>query len=186
MKTILIVDDEPRTRLGIQKTLDAWSAGRHRIESAASAVEALDWLTVSPVHILITDIRMPEVDGLQMLETLAARGPLPVIIVISGYAEFDYAKKALRLGVFDYLLKPIDKSILIETVQGALEHCSGKERLDAMEKIVDPMLLEASREEARYGAAIKDAVAYIYSHLHENISMKQVADQLHLNANRPA
>lgn len=182
MKTILIVDDEPRTRLGIQKTLAVWSAGSRRVEAAASAVEALDWVRANPVHVLITDIRMPEVDGLQMLETLARRGPLPVVIVISGYAEFDYAKKALRLGVFDYLLKPIDKSILIETVQKALERCDGKERLDAMEKIVDPLLLEASREEARYGAAIKEAVRYISNHLQENISMKQVAEQLHLNA----
>lgn len=181
MITILIVDDEPRTRLGIQKTLVAWSAGRYRVETAASAVEALDWLKADTAQIIITDVRMPEVDGLQMLEMLAGRGQLPVIIVITGYAEFEYAMKALRLGVFDYLLKPLNKSILIETVIKALEHYSGKERQGAMEKLVDPKLLEASLDEARYGAAIKGAISFINSHLHETISMKQVAEHLHLN-----
>lgn len=182
MKTILIVDDEPRTRLGIQKTLVAWSAGRHRIESAASGVEALEWLKGNTVHIIITDVRMPEIDGLQMLERLAARGQLPVVIVISGYAEFEYAKKSLQLGVFEYILKPLDKSILIDAVQKALELDSGRERLDAMEKLIDQKLLDVGRDEARYVTPIKDAINYIYAHLHETISMKQVAELLHLNA----
>jgi len=182
MKTILIVDDEPRTRLGIQKSLVAWSAGRHRIETAASGVEALEWLDKNPVHILITDVRMPEVDGLQMLETLAARGRRPVVIVISGFAEFEYAQKSVRLGVFEYLLKPLDKTKLVATVQKALELDSGRENLDAMEKLVDRKLLELGRDEARYAAPIKDAIGYIDAHLHEAIGMKQVAEQVHLNA----
>ncbi|KKC49148.1 chemotaxis protein CheY [Paenibacillus sp. D9] len=182
MKTLLIVDDEPRTRLGIQKTLTAWSAGRHRIETAASGVEALEWLKLNTAHIIITDVRMPEVDGLQMLETLAGRGPLPVIIVISGYAEFDYARKALQLGAFDYILKPLDKDILVETVQRAFELDDGRDRIDAMEKLVDAKLLEVGRGEARYGTPIKDAISYIDAHLEEPISMKQVAELTHLNA----
>lgn len=182
MKTILIVDDEPRTRQGIQKSLTAWSAGKHHIEAAASGVEALEWLNEHTAHIIITDVRMPEIDGLQMLERLSARGQLPVVIVISGYAEFEYARKSLKLGVFEYLLKPLDKSLLIDAVQRALELDSGRERMDAMEKLVDPKLLEAGRDEARYGLAVKDALQYIGDHLHEAIGMKQVADHLHLNA----
>lgn len=182
MKTILIVDDESRTRIGIKKTLDIWSAGRHRIETAANGIEALKWLEVNTVHIMITDVRMPKVDGLQMLEMLAARGQMPVVIVISSYAEFEYVKKSLQLGVFEYLLKPIDKSTLINTVQKALELDSSWDRLDAMEKLVDSKLLEVGREEARYGRVIKEAIQYIEKHLHEVISMKQVAEHLHLNA----
>ncbi|CAI6086400.1 response regulator transcription factor [Cohnella sp. JJ-181] len=181
MKTLLIVDDEPRTRLGIQKTLVAWAAGKYQIESAASGVEALEWLKTHPVHVIITDVRMPEIDGLQMLETLAARGPLPVVIVISGHAEFEYAKRSLQLGAFDYVLKPVDKSILIDTVQRAFERDSGRDRMDAMEKLVDPKLLEMGRDEARYSSSIKDAIAYIYDRLHDTVGMKQVAEHLHLN-----
>ncbi|MFC4599285.1 response regulator transcription factor [Cohnella hongkongensis] len=182
MKTILIVDDEPRTRQGIQKALTAWAAGKYRIESAASGVEALEWLREKPAHIIITDVRMPEIGGLQMLEMLGELGHRPVVIVISGYAEFEYAKKAISLGVFEYLVKPLDKTVLIDAVQRALQLDSGRERLDAMEKLVDPKLLEAGRDEARYGTAIKEAIGYIDAHLHEAIGMKQVAERLHLNA----
>jgi YesN/AraC family two-component response regulator len=182
MKTILVVDDEPRTRLGIQKTLVAWAAGRYRIEVAASGVEALEWLRENKAQILITDVRMPEVNGLQMLEELAVIGQKPVVIVISGYAEFEYAKKSLQLGAFDYLLKPLDKSVLVDAVQRAIALDTNKERIEVMEKLVDPKLLEVSREEARYGPSIKSAIAYIDEHLHEPISMKGVAEQLHLNA----
>lgn len=181
LKTILIVDDEPRTRLGIQNILIAWSAGRYRIEIAASAFEALDWLKANKAHIIITDVRMPEVDGLDMLEIMAMHGQLPVVIVISGYAEFEYVKKALQLGAFDYLLKPLDKTLLIETILRALERDRGKERLDAIEKLVDPKLLEANRDEARYSPVIRDAIRLISDQLHDSISMKQLAEQLHLN-----
>ncbi|NIK79238.1 YesN/AraC family two-component response regulator [Paenibacillus castaneae] len=182
MKTILIVDDEPRTRMGIKKTLEVWSVGRYRIEMVANGIDALKWLEVNTVHIIVTDVCMPEIDGLQMLEMLAERGQLPVVIVISSYAEFDYAKKSLQLGVFEYLLKPIDKSILIHTVQKALELDSSRDRLDAMEKLVDSKLLEVGRDEARYGSVIKEAIKYIDNHLHEMIGMKQVAEHHHLNA----
>lgn len=182
MITLLIVDDEPRTRLGIQKTLSIWAAGRYRVEAAASGVEALAWLETNTAHVIITDVRMPEIDGLQMLEALARRGPLPVIIVISGHAEFDYARKALQFGAFDYMLKPIDKDILLETVQRALQLEAGRERTQAMEKLVDSKLLEVGRSEARLGAPIKEAIGYIEAHLEEPISMKQIADLMHLNA----
>src|SRR5690606_17996205 len=80
------------------------------------------------------------------------------------------------------LLKPIDKSTLINTVIKALELDNSWDRLDAMEKLVDSKLLEVDRDEARYGRVIKEAIKYIDSHLHEVIGMKQVAEHLHLNA----
>lgn len=183
LRTILIVDDEPRTRLGIQKTIAAWSAGRHRIECAASGEEALAFVNENTTHVLITDIRMPDIDGLQMLQRLVTTSKqMPVVIVISGFAKFEYAKKALQLGVFEYLLKPLDRTVLVETVQKALELDSGRQRLDVMEKLVDPKLLEAGSGEARYSEAIREAVAYINNHMHENISVKHLADKLHMNA----
>lgn len=182
MKTIMIVDDEPRTRGGIQKTLAAWSAGKYRIETAASGVEALEWMNSNTAHVLITDVRMPEIDGLQMLELWEKRRPLPVVIVISGFAEFEYAKKAIQFGVVDYLLKPLDKTTLIHAVEKAIEVDSDRERQDAMEKLVDPKVLEVGRDEARYNAAIKSAIAYIYEHMEETVGLKQVAEHLHLNA----
>ncbi|CAM3827020.1 response regulator [Cohnella lubricantis] len=182
MTTILIVDDEHRTRQGIQRTLEAWSAGRYRIETAASGIEALEWLKTDSAQLIISDVRMPELGGLQLLEQLAARTPKPVFILISGYAEFEYAQQAIRLGVVEYLLKPLDKIDLIRAVEKALEHEQERQRQEVMEKLVDPKLLDSGREEAKYGRTVKDAIAYVDSCLHEPIGMKQVADHLHLNA----
>ena len=67
MKTILIVDDEPRTREGVRKTLEAWSSGRRRIVTASSGVEALEWSQDQVAHLVVTDIRMPEIGDLSSL-----------------------------------------------------------------------------------------------------------------------
>ena len=182
MKTILIVDDDRLTRDGIKKTLEIWSEGKHRIETSRSGAEALKWLEENTVHIIITDVNMPKISGLEMLELLNSQNQLPVVVVISGYAEFEYAKKSLQLGVFEYLVKPIDKSLLINTVQRALELDSNLERLNAIEKLVDPKLLEVRLNEAQYSSITNLAIQYINANLHESITMKQVADHFHLNA----
>ncbi|MBB6637129.1 response regulator transcription factor [Cohnella thailandensis] len=182
MKTLLIVDDEPRTRQGIKKTLEAWSAGRMRIETAASGVEALEWMKENPAHLIITDVRMPELGGLQMLERMAQAAPKPTVIVISGHAEFEYAHKALQLGVVEYLLKPLDKMKLIQAVEKALELEENRLRIGRMEKLLDPKLMEAGQEEAKYGQHVRDAISYIDGHLGDPIGMKQVAEHLHMNS----
>ena len=191
MKTLLIVDDEPRTRQGVRKTLEAWSAGRYRIETVASGVEALEWLKEHSAHLIITDVRMPEIGGLQMLEAIqgneggtgigSGSHHKPVVIVISGHAEFDYAQKAIQLGVVEYLLKPLDKPRLIQAVEKALEAEEERHRIGRMEKLVDPKLLEAGQE-AKYGQPVRDAIAFVDEHMRDAIGMKQVADHLHLNA----
>lgn len=182
MKTILIVDDEHRTRQGISRKLEAWSAGRYRIETAASGIEAIAWLETNSAQLIISDVRMPELGGIQLLEQLANRSPRPVFILISGYAEFEYAQKAIRLGVVEYLLKPLDKTELIGAVEKALQYDQERQRQEVMEKLVDPKLLETGQDEAKYGRTVKDAIAYVDHYLHEPIGMKQVAEHLHLNA----
>ncbi|WP_036719624.1 response regulator transcription factor [Paenibacillus harenae] len=180
-KTILIVDDEPRTRQGIKKTLEAWAAGQYTIETASSAVEVLAILDRRLVQLLITDIRMPELGGLAMIEALQSKPHKPVVIVISGHPEFDYAQKALQLGVVDYLLKPIDKAKLVRTVEQALQVDEKRNRIEKMEKLVDTKLLETGDEESRYSPPVREAIAYIDTHLGEAIGMRQLADMLHLN-----
>lgn len=98
MKTILIVDDEPRTRQGIRKTLEAWSCGRHRIEMASSGVEALAWLQQNEAHLLVTDIRMPEVGGLELVERLSAM-TLPLwLLLFPGILNSIMLRKHFSLG----------------------------------------------------------------------------------------
>lgn len=119
-KTILIVDDEPLTREGIRKTLEAWSIGRYHIISSSNGAEALEVLNTRPVHLLITDIRMPEISGLQVVEDSRSTGHKPVVIVISGHPDFQYAQTAIQLGVVNYLLKPIKR---VSSLKLLNRHC---------------------------------------------------------------
>ncbi|WP_054956201.1 response regulator transcription factor [Paenibacillus dakarensis] len=182
MKTILVVDDEPRTREGVRKTLEAWSSGQYHIETASSGVTALDWLQHHHADILLTDIRMPEIGGLELLERLNSLSHQPVVIIMSGHSEFDYARQGLRYGAVDYLLKPLDKRKMIEAVELALKRGDKLGRIEQMEKLVDPKLLEAVQQEKVCNVQVKEALRYLDDHLNETISLRDIADHLHLNS----
>lgn len=181
-RTILIVDDEPRTRQGIKQTLEIWAAGRYSVETADNGIEAQERLQQGRVHLLITDVRMPEISGLDLIRSLKGETRKPVIIVISGYAEFQYVQEAMRLGAVNYLLKPLDKQELLQVVEGALKLEEEGQRREKMEKMVDPKLLEMDSEQAGMGEPVKEALAYVEQHLHEQLTMAEIAGRIHLNA----
>lgn len=181
-RTILVVDDEPRTRQGIRQTLEVWAAGRYIVETADNGIDARDRLLQGRVHLLITDVRMPEVSGLDLIRSLEGEVRKPVIIVISGYAEFEYVQQALRLGAVNYLLKPLDKVELVQVVEAALKQEEEQQRHEKLEKLVDHKLMEIDPDTAGMGEPVKEALAYVEQHLHEQLSMAEVAGMIHLNA----
>lgn len=182
-KTILVVDDEPRSRMGFKRILEEWSAGRHRVLDADSGVAALDVLRREQIDLIVSDIRMPEVSGLDLLEETERLGlPYkPVSLLISGYAEFQYAQRALRLGAVNYLLKPVSKAKLIEAVEKALEIGEDRQRMKRMEKMVDPVLLELDEQRPTGNEAVNRAVRYIEEHLAEPFSLADVARHIPVN-----
>ncbi|MGO4180855.1 response regulator [Paenibacillus sp. MCAF9] len=183
MKTILIVDDEPRTREGVRKVLEAWSAGQYRIETASNGIEAMEWLKHNEANLLITDIRMPEIGGLDLVERINEQllHP-PVVIIISGHPEFDYAQKALQFGVVEYLLKPLDKTKLIKAVELAMKREESKHRIERMEKLMDPKLLDIAQEEDSYSPQVQEAIQYLKDNLQKPLTMRDTAEHLHMNA----
>lgn len=182
MNTILVVDDEPRTREGVRKVLESWSAGKCRVVTAASGVEALAWLKENEADLMITDIRMPELGGLDLIERVMALPHPPTVIVISGHPEFDYARRAMQYGVMEYLLKPIDKIKLIQAVESALKRKDELHRIERMEKLVDRKLLETVQHDNAYSAPVQEAIQYLESRIHEQVTLRDMADHLHLNA----
>lgn len=107
MYHILIVDDEKIERKGLQfllKRIDAeWA-----VEEAGNGRDALELLKQKKFDIMLTDIKMPFMDGLQLIEEAVKLDPEMKIVIVSGYGEFEYARKALSLRVVDYMLKPIE------------------------------------------------------------------------------
>jgi two-component system, response regulator YesN len=180
-KNIVIVDDEPRTRQGLQRTLESWNNGEYSILTAESGEEVMQIAAESKIHILLSDIRMPEMSGLQLLKNIQNKGMSPVVIVISAYSEFEYAQEALRLGVVNYLLKPIGKKKLIEAVEEAVKVLEKQVRAGIIELVVDKKIADASNKMATTKDTIKKAISYIDQHLKEELSLKEVAAHVHLN-----
>ncbi|MFC3844969.1 response regulator transcription factor [Paenibacillus sp. MAH-36] len=106
---VLIVDDEELIRTGIARLVEQADAAFQVIGTCSSAKEAIICLEMQEVDLIITDIRMPEMDGLELLVEARRLRPNIFSMVISGYDEFEYARSALKLGVSDYILKPIDR-----------------------------------------------------------------------------
>ncbi|WP_245208191.1 response regulator transcription factor [Sediminibacillus dalangtanensis] len=119
---MLIVDDEPIIRNGLTKTIP-WE--KYTIEVAEAAHDGLDAIkkinAADDIDIVVTDVRMPNQDGLQLAAYLAEHYPAIRIIILSGYDDFDYAKQAMHAGVKDYLLKPVDIDELITVVRKTSE-----------------------------------------------------------------
>ena len=117
MYSILIVDDEEIILNGIRDAVTASPLPIRSIHTAASADAALRIFEREPCDILLTDIRMPDMDGLEMAEHARRIWPETRIIFLTGYQDFEYVRKALRLNSEDYLLKPVPDDKLIQVIE---------------------------------------------------------------------
>jgi DNA-binding NtrC family response regulator len=103
-KRILIVDDEENTRIGLSKLL---SQEGFEVESASNGNEALDYLIDKTVNLVISDINMPDMNGLAFLRELGRKHPSTNVIMITAYGGVESYLEAMNLGAFEYLHKPI-------------------------------------------------------------------------------
>jgi two-component system response regulator YesN len=114
---IVIVEDELKTRNGIINLINKYCQGHEIVGEAENGVVGLEVIENEKPDLIIMDIRMPEMDGLEMLAQLKKKEIKTKIIILSGYSEFEYAQKAIAFGVSEYLLKPI----LVEHLMNAME-----------------------------------------------------------------
>jgi two-component system response regulator YesN len=124
MYKVLIADDEPSICQGLSTFIDWNEFGFQVVDTAEDGEEAMEKLKAGSYNLLLTDIRMPIMDGLELIQNLRKFNQSIRIIVVSGYNDFDFAKKAIKYGVDGYLLKPIDRKELIQyvtTIKGELD-----------------------------------------------------------------
>ncbi len=114
MIRVMIVEDEPPIARLVKGLVEQASPFFEVVSCEDNGQMALERFAQEPVDLVITDIRMPVMDGLQLLEQLHEKYPLCVTVVLSGYQDFSYAQSALRQGAFDYLLKPVSREKLSE------------------------------------------------------------------------
>ena len=116
---ILVVDDEPQILALVSRFL---RRVEYDVEAAYSGAEALAFLRQSPFALVLSDLKMPEVDGLQILEEVREHYPDTVFILMTAFGTIDSAVSVLRRGAYDYLTKPLELDDLLSTVERALEH----------------------------------------------------------------
>ena len=126
MYKVLIVDDEKIIRMGI-KNIIPWNAiGFQEVFAAASGNEALKMIEEHMPDVMITDIQMTEMTGLELIEQVKAIKNDMRIVVLTGYDSFDYARECLRMQVVDFLLKPIDEDLLTQLMKDQVEYLDQK------------------------------------------------------------
>lgn len=166
---ILIIDDEPKIRNGLSNLLtrrEGWEvAGAYE-----NAADALKYLAVNQVDVMITDIKMPEISGLELIARIRERDKKTAIIILSGYSNFQFAQRVIELGVSRYLTKPTNPRELICVLEETEKKLGGKqEKEEDSGKI--PNLF------------VQKAADYIKLNYSEKISIKEIADQLYLSPN---
>jgi len=134
---VLVVDDEPGQREVLMMILN--SAG-YEVESAATAKGALAAAAKRPVDLVLSDLKLPDMDGLGLLDRLLAAASPPCVVMMTAYGTIDSAVQAMRKGAFYYLTKPLDRNVLLLTISRAFEQIRLREENRSLSRRLEESL----------------------------------------------
>jgi len=176
MYTVMIVDDEQAIRRGLAAKLNWESLGFRIAAEASNGEEALELLAREPVDLVITDVKMPRLDGIGLIERCRSFHPATRFIVLSGYDDFQYATAAMRHKAEDYLLKPVIRKELAERL------CLVRKGLDAEREQASLQREEIGRTRAYFAAMREQFVLYAVKEDGDPQIVQARAQQLELAA----
>ncbi|SFT06656.1 response regulator [Paenibacillus sp. BC26] len=184
---LLIADDEHIIREGLREGI-AWSEfGIEEVYGAENGVEALELYRAHEPEIVITDIRMPGIDGLELSRQIRAISDRTRIIVLSGYSDFQYAKQAIGFGVSEYELKPVKiKSLtaLVDRLKDAvLEEKRIEEELREAESLRKRLSEEKVERMPHRHPTIAMAIAYMQEHYAQDLTAELLASHVDISPN---
>jgi YesN/AraC family two-component response regulator len=177
MYSVLIVDDERWIRASLKKVVERTELPFKVTHEASHGLEALDLIKQHDIDVIITDIRMPVMDGLQLVRSLTEKKKDTEIIIVSGHDEFHYAQQAVKLGVRDYLLKPV----MVEDMYAILNKIKGY--LIFQKEQTQKLAGETDKTQVPLGerSTIDQVIAYINSRMPGEVSLQETAAAVHLN-----
>lgn len=160
---IMVVDDEPLTRQFLTVNIPLLHEGCEVVAEAMDGREALDLLPDHPVELIITDIKMPVMDGLALCAQLNEFYPKVKMVILSGFDDFSFAKQAIHYGVNEYLLKPIDRDELIDVLQRMVGQVAAEQAAESARQVVNHLSEETKQQVVRHfiKAAVMDNNAEI-------------------------
>lgn len=180
---ILIVEDEINIAKGIASVLCSQEKYKCQIQYADNGKSALEMTENFHPDIVITDVKMPGITGLQLAEQLKQRNICSKVVIISGYGKFEYAQKALRANVMDYLLKPVDKQHLLDLVERVWRELPSNYALNKRDIILNHVFFNLDLDYGEYPESLKKAIDFIKRKYMEDISIMTLSEELMLHPN---
>ncbi|MFE5318437.1 response regulator [Paenibacillus sp. NPDC056579] len=177
MYRVLIVDDEPWVLKGIRSTFKWEQMGFKVIADTTDSLEALVMIERDHPDVVMTDIRMPELTGIELMKRSRDLGIKSEFVIISGAADFHYAQDSIRLGCFDYLLKPLEfeeADKLLERLYHHLQDSNpGKGEEDTASATIDRDMLNNEK--------FKELLEYVNGHYEEDLHLKDLSHKYYIN-----
>jgi len=173
---LLLVDDEKPIRDKLKNNVD-WQKEGYQAFTAADGEAALEIIKKKDIDILVTDIQMPKISGMNLIEKSRKINEELKIIVISGYAEFEYAQKSIRFGVNEYLLKPFRSQKLLSVVDKARDELEREENREAKLKSLRKEIsdyLNSNQLQSSYAWMIEDAFFESQSMILRKVDLESV------------
>lgn len=174
MYRVYIADDAALVRKELVLTTPWDELGCVVVGQAEEGRTALRQISELKPDIVITDIKMPYLNGLELIHELRARGCEAEFILISAYGEFEYALNAIKLEVLDYILKPISDEELMQTLRKTIRRIRDKKKSSRRAE-------QFSFDTGNLNAHLRNAIAYIRGHYREDLTIRDVAAALHIS-----
>ena len=174
---LLLVDDDPITRIGLKKHIPWAELGIASVDCAADGADAITLATELHPNIVITDVMMPNVDGIELGSVITKMLPACRLIYISSYDEKDYLKAAIQMQAVSYVEKPIDLDLLRDSVRRAVSMCKQEQLVG---KLFDRKLpideFQVDKD------AVRECIRYIGEHISDcTLSVQRIAGRVYLS-----
>ncbi len=166
---ILVVDDEPKIRKGLCKIVEM-HPGWYVPQSFADAESAIAFLAENEADVVITDIHMPGLTGLDMIEQMRTACPRVVFIILSGYGKFEYAQRAIDLGVKKYLMKPTSPEEITSALEQIESESPRQKPTSAFQKPTNNLIILRAKE-------------YVELHYRARLTLRDMAAALYISPN---
>lgn len=173
MYKVLLADDEQVICEGLKALIDWENLGFNVCGAARNGAELLEYAKKFGPDLIITDIKMPVMGGLEALAELRRSGSLTEVLLLSGYAEFEYARNAIELGSCGYMMKPVDDDELVRH----LRRISARLARGADAGRDAPLKIETGADMG----VINDVIGYIKNKYDEKITLRTAAERFYLN-----
>lgn len=179
MLKVLLVDDEPFIVQGISLLLDWEKEGCEIVATAQNGVEALAYLKANQVDLIIADIKMPEMTGLELLEIIRREEISDAyFVILSGYSDFAYAQQAIRYSCMDYVLKPVEKEVLTEIIRKAANMSATEIQRQEDKKQMERAYLARNVISLLFGKCDDINLEYVFNHMRLSGGVRYIDIQL--------